>query len=194
MFLYNSGNDPIPNGLVIDLDESGNPVSSFMVLNNQKLDINNVDIEFAYRLFSQFYTVKVERKGVNEVITATPSDITKSVLVGRIDPCNNRKWQTIDEPIAVLVKSTIQTKNTQVSPADPLLGEYKVGNVKSLDDKESLFKVNLNVTTNTIQQTTQSYNNVRNWLINWYGTWHYYNYTVIPNYNNAINYHNSRLR
>lgn len=192
--LYNSGNEPIPNGLVVDLDESGNPVTAYMNLNNKKLDVNNVDIEFAYRLFSQFYTVKIERKGVNEVITATPASIGKSVFVGYLDPCNNQKWFVIDEPINVLVKTTVQTKNTQVTPGNPLLGEYKVGNIKTLDDKESQFKANLDVTNSTIQQTTQAYNNVRNWLIGWYGTWHYYNYVVIPNYNNAIAYNRSRLR
>jgi len=192
--LYNSGDDPIPNGIVIEIDENGNPINSYMVLNNVKLDINNVDVEYAYRLFSQFYSVKSERSGNNEIITATPTDIAKNVIIGYSDPCNNRKWVVNDTPVNVLVKSTVQTKNTQVSPPDPFLGEYKVGNVKPLNDKEALFTANLNVTNATIQQVTQQYNNVRNWLIGWYGTWWYYNYVIIPNYNNAIAYQRSRLR
>jgi hypothetical protein len=192
--LYNSGDESMPNGLVIEIDENGNPNNSYMVLNNVKLDINNVDIEFAYRLFSQFYTVKSERSGTNEIITATPSDIAKSVIIGYLDPCNNRKWVVNDTPVNVLVKTTVQTKNAQVSPPDPFLGDYKVGNIKPLSDKEALFKVNLNNTTATIQQVTQSYNNVRNWLIDWYGTWYHYNYTVIPNYNREINNQRNRLR
>ena len=192
--LYNSGNEQIPNGLVIELNENGDPMNAYMVLNNVTLDINNVDVEFAYRLFSQFYSVRIERSGNNEIITAIPTDIAKSVIIGYLDPCNNRKWVASDTPINVLVKSTIQTKNIQVSPAEPLLGEYKVGNIKPLNDKEALFRINLNNTTSTIDQVTKSYNNVRNWLISWYGTWYYYNYVIIPNYNNAISYHRSRLR
>jgi hypothetical protein len=192
--LYNEGDNPIPDGIVIDLNEDGNPVTAYMVLNNAKLDIENVDIEYAYRLFSQFYTVTSQMKGTNEILTAKPTNIAKNVFVGYLDPCNNHKWVMANNPINVLVKTTVQTKNTQVAPSDSFLGSYKIGNVKPLNDKESQFKVNLNNTNATIQQVTQQYNNVRNWLINWYGTWHYYNYVVIPNYNDEISRQRSRLR
>lgn len=181
----NSGYDmPTPDGLIVNLNPSSGNINNINIRVNQNIvNFATIDLDYALYLFSQYYDIKITTNGNEETITATPIEITKYIQVGKMNPCGNRNWNVVDNPIKVKFNTTTTLKTVSARP-DPNLGNYQKGYLQPLNASKNKLQGELYDINNEISKNTNTLTNVINW-INQNAGWNNYCQSVI-NYYNAV--------